>query len=68
MNPLVAFLTAVGFESVLSKQQIAERSKLSLRPVRDSGARYCGCGRRISANKGLCLACAELHSRQSGEA
>jgi hypothetical protein len=29
------------------------------KPRRDSGARYCDCGRRISQNKRLCLECAE---------
>ena len=29
-------------------------------PRRDSGARYCECGRRISANRDACLECAGL--------
>jgi len=46
---LARFLAGVGPGSV---------SVVGGKARRDSGARYCGCGRRISANRGACLECA----------
>jgi len=45
---IARFLEAVGPEAVRVETL-----------ARDSGARYCGCGRRISANAASCLECAE---------
>lgn len=52
---IARFLESVGPESVVVPQKPAA-------VTRDSGARYCGCGRRISASASSCLKCRELHA------
>lgn len=47
---IAKFIEAVGPDALVLP---------AAKPRRDSGARYCACGRRISANKIECLACAE---------
>lgn len=48
---IARFIRAVGPQAMLNPHIVAA--------PRDSRARYCECGRRISANKRVCLECAE---------
>ena len=73
MLAIAQFMAAVGPESI-SVETRGEPFRPGTRPAlrRPYGVNYCGCGRRISANRGLCLSCAEMHlaerERDAGKA